>query len=131
LNALERFDPTQSYLTGPTNYAYISGIYPLVHQKDASVHLLTGNYGPEIGLITDACRRVGAVSVAGTTSLQGQAVVYGSADEAFIGEEFFALPHYLSKSTFYRDSLHLQDALRWGVIIVIIFGLILSSVGLI
>jgi hypothetical protein len=131
LNALERFDPSQSYLTGPTNYAYISGLYPIVHQKDSSVHLMIGNYGPEMGLITEACRRMGAVSVAGTTSLQGQAVTFACADDATIGEEFFALPDNLSKSPAYRISLYLQDILRWGVIVIIILGLFMNIVGLI
>lgn len=131
LNALDRFNPNQSYLTGPTNFSYISGMYPIVHQKDASVHLFVGNYGPEIGLITDACRRTGAVTVAGTTSLQGQAVVLASADEAMIGEEYFALPNSLSKSPLYQDSLHLQDIFRWSLIIVILVGFLLNLVGLI
>ncbi len=131
LNALDRFDSTQTYLTGPTNYSYICGLYPIVHQKDSSVHLLIGNYGPEMGLITEACRRTGSVSVAGTTSLQGQAVTLACADEATIGEEYFALPNSLSKSTSYRNSLHLQDILRWGVIVIILFGLFLNIVGLI
>ncbi len=130
LNALDRFDPKQSYLTGPTNLSYISGLYPIVHQNDSSVHLLIGNYGPEIGLITDACRRTGAVSIAGTTSLQGQAVILACADEAAIGEEYFALPHSLSKLPAYQASLHLQDVLRWGVIVVMLFGFLLKLLGL-
>lgn len=131
LNALERFDPSQSYLTGPTNYSYIGGLYPIVHQKDSSVHLMIGNYGPEMGLITEACRRMSSVSVAGTTSLQGQAVTFACADEATVGEEYFALPNNLSKSPVYRISLHLQDLLRWGVIVIILLGFLLSIIGLI
>ena len=125
-NIPENYDPNQARLSGPTSFSYVAGALPVVHDERVSAHILVGNFGPEVGLLTDAVEREGSFALAASDSFAGQAVIYATATEALIGEELFAIPAYLQASSMHQAGLRAQDVLRWLVVGALIVGAFVS-----
>ncbi|MEO0565274.1 MAG: DUF6754 domain-containing protein [Chloroflexota bacterium] len=85
--------------------------------EEVTGNLLLGNYGYEIGLVLGAAQRKGITSVAGSDDPVGQAVAYGMADSALIGEDIFSPVGYLGTGAGERGSLLAQDFLRGAIIV--------------
>lgn len=130
-NAAEQYDPDRGRLAGPTPFSYITGMLPVVRGEHVSTHLLIGNFGPEIGIVTDAADQASAFTLASSDSLPAQAVLYATTQEPLIGEELYAIPAYLQAGTIYSASVRAQDFLRWGLAGVVVLGAILKLVGVI
>lgn len=129
-NAREMYDPSRAYMTGITPLSYVAGTLPIATDEDVSVHVILGNFGPEIALLSEAANAEGAFTLAASDSLPAQAALYASAGEPLIGEELFAAPALLEGSAAHSASLQTQDLLRWGVITVLLAGAILKLVGI-
>lgn len=106
--------------TGLTPFSYAAGTLPLILDRSVSASALVGSYGEEVGLITAASQRSGAFSLGGSNTLNGQALLFGSAQEPLIGEEVFATGAYMNAGAAHRASLHAQDVLRWLIILLLI-----------
>jgi hypothetical protein len=129
-NIPDQYDPAQSRLTGPTPFSYVAGTLPVISDERVSANILVGNFGPEISLLLDSASREGAFSLAASDAFAAQAVIYASASEPLIGEEVFAVPAYLMAAPVHQAGLRAQDVLRWLVVAALIFGSILSFLGL-
>lgn len=129
-NAQDQYNPDRGRLTGPTPMSYVAGMLPVMTDEQVSTHLLLGNFGPEIALITEAAEQQGAFTLASSDSLPAQAVLYASAQEPLIGEELFAVPAYLQAGTMHQSSLRAQDLLRWVVIGGLVIGSLLKLAGI-
>ncbi len=129
-NALEQYDPDRGRLAGTSPLAYVAGTLPVFRQEQVSAHLLIGNFGPEVGLLTQAAEAQRAFTLAASDSLPAQAVLYASAQEALIGEELYAAPAYMGAGAAHTASLRVQDILRWVIIVVLIIGAALKVLGI-
>ncbi len=129
-NALELYEPDRGRLTGPTPFSYIAGALPTTDTENVTAHVLVGNFGPEVGLLSEAAEQDGAFVLAASDSLSAQAVLYASAAEPLIGEEVYAVPAYLEAGPIHYASLRTQDILRWGVIGFLIIGSVLKLAGI-
>ena len=128
-NAAEQYDPDRGRLAGPTPFSYVAGVLPVVRSEHISTHLLIGNFGPEIGLVTDEADQVSAFTLASSDSLPAQAVLYATTQEPLIGEELYAVPAYLQAGPFYSASVRAQDILRWVLAAGVLAGVFLNLVG--
>lgn len=122
--------PALARMVGTTPFSYAAGIMPLFKDEQISTNIAAGHFGPEIALIHDAAERRGALTVAGTDDLTGQAVIYATAQEPLIGEEIFAGGAYLGAGNSHEASLRAQDILRLAVIGILIVGAIARLTGL-
>jgi len=129
-NAQEQYDPDRGRLTGPTPMSYVAGALPVTTGEHVSAHVLLGNFGPEIALVTEAAEQQESFTLAASDSLPAQAVLYATAQEPLIGEELFAVPAYLQAGSMHQSSLRVQDILRWGLIGAMLLGSILKLVGI-
>ncbi len=127
--AATAFDPTTGRLTGLTPFSYAAGALPLLSDENVSSSVLLGNFGPEVGLLTEADERQGMFTLAASDSLPAQAILYASAEELLIGEELFASGAYLNAGPLHKSSLTVQDLLRWLVVIVLLIGFLLKLTG--
>jgi hypothetical protein len=128
-NALEQHDPDRGRLTGITPFSYLAGTLPIAHEENISAHILVGNFGPEIALLSEAAERENAFTLAATDSLPAQAVLYAAAQEPLIGEELYAVPAYLQSNPFHLASLRAEDVLRWVIGGLIVTGCVLKILG--
>ncbi len=131
IGAENLFDPNQSQLSGLTPFAYAAGTMPIVMSDDISVSVLAGNFGAEVGLISDAAQQGQNVALGGSDNLSAQAVMYASFEDPIIGEELFASGTYLQAGAWHRSSVRAQDFIRWIVIAALLFGAVLKVLGVI
>jgi len=128
-NALDQYTPDRGRLAGPTPISYVLGTLPVVHDEQVSAHVLVGNFGPEVALITEAIERENAFSLAASDSLPAQAVMFATARETLIGEEAFAVPAYLQAGPMHTASLRAEDVLRWVLVGFMLVGIVLALMG--
>jgi hypothetical protein len=121
--------PPDAQLTGLTPFSYAAGTIPIVMDETVSANVLAGSFSNEVALITDASERKSKFSLAGTDNLTGQAILFATAQEPLIGEEFYAGSAYLQTGRAHTASLHAQDVLRLIIILTILGGAILKILG--
>ena len=129
IGVIEQHDPAQARLVGVTPYAYAAGVIPVIADEAVSANILTGHFGPEIALITEAADRTNGFTLAGSDNLTGQAVLAAGAQQPLIGEELYAGGAYLKAGSIHTASLRAQDVIRWLLIASIIAGGILKLIG--
>jgi hypothetical protein len=125
------FDPTAGRLAGLTAFSYAAGTIPAIRDENVTTNVLMGNFGVEVGLLTDAIERENTFGLAGSDNLSAQAVIYASAQEPLIGEEVYAAGAYVEAGPLHGVSLTVQDALRWLIIVAILIGAVLTLAGVI
>jgi hypothetical protein len=123
-------DPVGGRLTGLTPFSYAAGAIPAIRDEKVSANVLMGNFGVEVGLLTDAVERENSFVVAGSDNLTAQAVIYASAQEPLVGEEIFAAGAYVDSGSLHSASLTVRDILRWLVVATILAGALLTLAGI-
>lgn len=112
------------FLTHNDPLAYAAHVTDIVDRHNVSQAVISGQFGPEVLLITEAQRRTGAVQIAGSSDPQALALMSITTDHTLVGEEIFASGAYLENRTSHIASLLAQDGLRWLIILLIIAGFI-------
>lgn len=116
------------FLTHRDALAYAAGASEIVSRHKVSHAVMSGHFGPEVLLLTEAQRRSGAHQVVGSTVPQGAALVTLTADQALVGEEVFASGAYLERRTTHVATLLAQDGLRWIIVLAMLVGFVLVNV---
>lgn len=124
------FDMNNARMPGTTPLSYAAGVMPSIRDENISANILIGNFGPEVGLLTEAADRQNAAVVAATDNLTAQAVLLVTSPDTLIGEELFAAGAYVQSSPTHSASLLVQDILRWLIIIALLAGAGLKMAGL-
>lgn len=125
----ELFPPTSGRLSGMGPFGYAAGAMPVVSDENVSANVLIGNFGSEVGLLTESADRESVLTVAASDDLNAQAVLFASAQEPLIGEETFAAGAYLGTGASHMASLTVQDILRWLIILSLLAGSGLKLIG--
>jgi hypothetical protein len=125
----ELFQPTSGRLGGLTPFSYAAGAMTVARQEQVSTDVLIGDFGPEIGLLTEASERENAALVAAASDPSAQSILFASVSEPLVGEELFAASAYIGADPAQRASLQVQDILRWLIILALLASAILKMVG--
>lgn len=128
--AEQAFDMNNGRLAGLTPLSYVAGVMPSIRDENISTNVIIGNFGPEVGLLTEAADRQKTPIIAASDSLPAQAVLYATTHEPLIGEELFAAGAYTQAGPGHAASLLVQDILRWFIILALIGGAFLKMAGL-
>lgn len=129
VGAENQYEYSSGQVSGLTPFSYAAGTLPVIYDQQVSTNILSGSFGAEVALITEAAERNGSLTMGGSDSLPAQAVLYATADEPLIGEELYAGGAYLQAGPTHTASLRAQDVLRWVLVIVILAGAFLKLVG--
>lgn len=124
-----QYDPDSGRLTGVTPFSYAAGVMPVIFDQQVSANVLAGHFGSEVALITDAGERSGSLTLAGSDSIPGQAILYATAQEPLIGEELYASGAYIQAGPTHTASLRVQDIFRWILVLVILAGAAMKFFG--
>lgn len=130
LGAESQYDPSNGRLSGLTPFAYAAGAVPVIHDENVAVNVLAGHFGSEAALLTEAAERTNGLTIAGSDSLTGQAVLYATAQEALVGEDLYAGGAYLGAAPMHAASLRAQDIIRWLIILITLIGSLAKLGGL-
>ena len=126
----ELFQPNSGRLAGLTPFSYAAGAMDVARQDYVSTNVLVGDFGPEVGLLTEASERESATIIAAATDPAAQAILFASAAEPLVGEELFAAPAYVGADPAHRASLQAQDVMRWLLILGLFVMAALKMAGL-
>ena len=118
----QQYRVTSGRLAGLTPFSYAAGAFAPITDEDVSANILAGGFGVEVGLLTDTAERENSFTLAAADSLPAQAVLYASAQEPLIGEEFYAMGAYTQTGRAHSVSLLIQDILRWLIVLAILIG---------
>lgn len=129
--AEEQYRFSTGRLAGLTPFSYAAGTVPMEHDENVTANVVLGNLGTESALIAEASSRENADLIAASDDLSAQTIFYISAQEPLIGEELFAAGAYIGAGASHEASLHVQDILRWLVILAILAGSFLRFLGVI
>jgi len=127
----ELFQPTSGRLGGLTPFSYAAGAMTVARQEQVSTDVLMGDFGAEVGLLTEASEHENSTLIAAASEPSAQAILFASATEPLVGEELFAAPAYIGNDPAQRASLQAQDILRWLVILALLAAAGMKMVGLI
>lgn len=124
-----KYEVTYARMSGTSPFSYAAGTLPLIYDEQVSASVLTGHYGSEVALITDANERSESMTLAGSDQINAQAVLYAAANEPLIGEELYAAGAYMGANPSHKASIKAQDFIRWMLVVVILVGSGLKLAG--
>lgn len=124
-------DEERGRMIAATPFSYAAAIAPLVETEGVSSHFLFGRFRQEAALVALFGGQKGATVIGGTDDVLGQALLFATADYPAIGEEFYAAPAYLGGERAQRAGLRAEDSVRMLLIIAILIGTILKTLGVI
>lgn len=124
----KKLDPYQVRMIAPEPTAYASGVMGLLSRERLWANVMNGVFGDEYLLMGETAARKEIQQVAGSGNPQSLPFMMVSADHTLIGEEMFAAGAYLSGLAYHIASLVLQDWMRTIIILIILVGVVLSTV---
>jgi hypothetical protein len=116
------FSHNTGRVSGLSPFGYAAGAMHIPQNENVSANIMTGHFGPEVALLTDAAERENAILFGASDNLAGQSVLFANTQDALIGEELFAAGAYLGAGASHEASLTLQDVIRWLIILVLLGG---------
>jgi hypothetical protein len=116
-------------LTGLTPFSYAAGALSTIHDESVSANIVLGDLGIEAGLLAEAADRENTSLIAASNDLAAQSIFFAASEEPLIGEELFAAGAYVGAGASHEASLHVQDILRWLIILGILIGSLLKFIG--
>lgn len=97
--------------------------------NDAATTLAVGRFGPELALLAENIARTDRDLIAQSDQIEGQAIAYAVSEPPLIGEELYVGAAYTTPTPLYIAGAAALDALRYGLIVVIIVLAVLSFAG--
>jgi hypothetical protein len=127
--AEDQYRFTTGRLTGLTPFSYAAGALSTIHDENVSANIVIGDLGAEAALLAEASDREDTGLIAASDDLSAQSVFFATSQDPLIGEELFAAGAYVGAGPSHEASLHVQDILRWLIILALILGSLLKLVG--
>jgi len=125
------YDGTQVQLVTPDPLAYAVGAQDQIDDERTAANVMVGHLGDEYLLLGETGAERDLLQVAGSDVLNTQALTTSTAGHVLLGEELFAAGAYLTRRPALIASLQVQDVLRVTMVIAILVGVVVKSLGLI
>jgi hypothetical protein len=93
-------------------FTYAGGVTNVIQQEKILGNILVGQFGQEIGIITEVAGRKEINQVIGSDDPLALAIAITATDDIMIGEELLASPAYIEGTSHQIASLQVQDILR-------------------
>jgi hypothetical protein len=124
---MDYFDPDIVRFLSPTQFAYASGCMGIIQREGAAATLMLGHFMAEAILLAEASSQVGAISIAGMTSMAQLPFLVAACDYMIIGDELLAAGAYLAKDPVKLGSIAGQDWAKLLGAALILAGAILMT----
>jgi hypothetical protein len=117
-----------NYLTDD-QFGYVAGVGGVMMREKPAACFYLGTFYAESLILAETGNTIGAIQIAGTAEPSQIPFFVAACDYTLIGEELFAASAYLSKNPREVGSLKGQDMVKVVIIITIILGTILATLG--
>jgi hypothetical protein len=119
-----------SFLTSD-QFGYAAGVDGMVLREKPGAVFWQGYFYAEALILAETGHSVGAIQIAGTTSIEQLPFFVVACDYTLIGEEMFAASSYLNPEPQMMGSLKGEDALKAIIMVVIGILAVLGTIGVI
>lgn len=123
------YDHLSTRLVAPDPAAYAAGVTDVVNHEPLAAHVMAGRFGDEYLLMAEAATHQGLEQVGGAAQPAVLPFVHATAHHPILGEELFAAGAYLRGDPAHVGSLLAQDWMRLLLIVVIVVGIVVKTVG--
>jgi uncharacterized protein DUF6754 len=116
------------YITSE-QFAYVAAVNGIMLRERPAANLLLGAFFAESLLLAETGHEIGAIQIAGTANVHQLPFFVVACDYTLIGEEYYAASAYLSKDAKLLGSLKASDTVKILLVVTIVAGCLLLSVG--
>ncbi len=110
-------------------FAYVAAVNGIMLRDRPAANLLLGAFFAESLLLAETGHEIGAIHIAGTANVHQLPFFVVACDYTLIGEEYYAASAYLSKDARLLGSLKASDTVKILLVITIVVGSVLLSMG--
>ncbi len=122
--------PGRAYFVAPQRIVYAAGAAEILKNESALANVMIGPFGYEYLLLGEMTHHQGIEQVGGTTDPRVLPFVCATSEGCLIGEEIFAAGAYLTGDAGRLAGLMAQDRMRTLLVVFIVLGMLLKSLGL-
>ncbi len=124
----ERYTGKEVSFYGPTSLAYAAGTLATLRDRRYLGNLFFGGFDSGGLWISEAAADRGFTQIGGTPDPAAESLLAASLDETVVGEDVYAAGAYLHRPS-HLGSLAAQDILRIVIVLSIIVGVVMVSLG--
>ncbi len=123
------FQPDMVRYVAGEQFAFTATVNGIMTRDHPAANLYMGYFAAEALLLAETGNAAGSIQIAGTAQPEQLPFFIASCDYTLMGEELFAASAYLSHEPLMLGGLKGQDFMKIILIIVIILGVILATLG--
>jgi len=125
----DQYDPDSVRFVSPEQFAYVASVTGVMMRDRPAAHIFMGAFYAESLLLAETGFATGAIQVAGTANVHQLPFFVVACDYTLIGEELYAASAYLSGEPKLVGSLKGADLMKIVIIVTVILGCILETLG--
>jgi hypothetical protein len=125
----DQYDPDAVRFVSPEQFAYVASVTGVMMRDRPAAHIFMGAFYAESLLLAETGFSTGAIQVAGTANVHQLPFFVVACDYTLIGEELYAASAYLSGEPKLVGGLKGADLMKVVIILVVILGCILETIG--
>ncbi len=112
-------------------FPYVAAVGGIMTRERPAANFFMGYFYAESLILAETGAATGAIQIAGTDSYTQLPFFITTCDYTLMGEELYAASAYLSREPMLLGSLRAQDIGKAAIIVILFFGTILSSFGIV
>ena len=124
------FNKPEDIMYYPSSSGYLNGVINTFEREHVGGNIIIGHIVMEAVIIGESGVKVGAFQVGGSTEPTSLPFLMTTCDYTLITEEVYCAGAYLTGNITQLGSIWGQDIIKWISLGLMIFGIIMSSVGL-
>jgi len=125
----DSYDPDSVFFITQSQFAYVAGVNGIMMRDKPATNFYLGMFWAESLLLAETGSLSGAIQIAGTDAVTQLPFFITTCDYTLIGEELYAASAYLGREPKQIGAVKSQDALKMMVMLLIILGLVLSTLA--
>lgn len=126
----EQYDSDSVRFVSPEQFAYVAAVTGIMLRDRPAAHIFMGSFYGESLMLAETGFSTGAIQIAGTANVHQLPFFVVACDYTLIGEELYAASAYLSGEPKLVGSLKGADLLKITIIVVVIVGCVLETMGI-
>lgn len=119
-----------TFLVASEQFPYVAAVSGIMARERPAANFFIGFFYAESLLLAETGAATGAIQIAGTDSYTQLPFFIATCDYTLMGEELYAASAYLSKEQLLIGSLRAQDIGKGILIIILLVGTVLASLGI-
>ena len=126
---LDAYSEDNVFFITQDQFSYAAAVDGMMVREKPATNFLMGLFFAESLLLSETGASIGAIQISGTDALAQLPFFITTTDYTLIGEELYAASAYLSRDPLLLGSLRGQDVGKAALLIVIILGTVIGTVG--